>query len=48
MKLEGCKTKSRHLFVGSKKKAGAEEKVETVRYGNCTVTNAQGTVADMT
>lgn len=30
MNIEGCKTKSRHLFVGSAKKTG-EEKVETVR-----------------
>jgi hypothetical protein len=37
MKIEGCKTKDRHLFVGSgnKKKggnAGGEELLETVRY----------------
>lgn len=36
MKIEGCKTKPRHLFVGSGKKekakdAGAEEILETVR-----------------
>lgn len=36
MKIEGCKTKPRHLFVGSGKKekasaAGAEELLETVR-----------------
>lgn len=31
LNLEGCKTKDRHLFVGSGKKDG-EEKVETVRY----------------
>lgn len=31
MKLEGCKTKDRHLFVGSGKKEG-EEKVDAVRY----------------
>jgi hypothetical protein len=31
MKIEGCKRKKRHLFVGKAKKAG-EEKVETVRY----------------
>ncbi|KAF2447850.1 chord-domain-containing protein [Karstenula rhodostoma CBS 690.94] len=30
MNIEGCKTKNRHLFVGSGKKGG-EEKVETVR-----------------
>lgn len=30
MNIEGCKTKDRHLFVGSGKKGG-EEKVETVR-----------------
>lgn len=32
LKLEGCKTKDRHLFVGAKKKAGVEEKLDTVRY----------------
>lgn len=36
MKIEGCKTKDRHLFVGSGKKkggaAGGEELLETVRY----------------
>ncbi|KAH9865410.1 hypothetical protein J1614_008993 [Plenodomus biglobosus] len=32
MNIEGCKTKARHLFVGSgKKDGGGEEKVETVR-----------------
>jgi hypothetical protein len=31
MNIEGCKTKNRHLFVGSGKK-DKEEKVETVRY----------------
>jgi len=31
MKIEGCKTKDRHLFVGSGKKGG-EEKLDTVRY----------------
>jgi hypothetical protein len=37
MKIEGCKTKDRHLFVGSGKKekessTGGEEVLETVRY----------------
>lgn len=34
MKIEGCKTKDRHLFVGSgkKEKKGSEELLETVRY----------------
>lgn len=32
LKLEGCKTKDRHMFVGSGKKKGGEEKVDTVRY----------------
>jgi hypothetical protein len=39
MKIEGCKTKNRHLFIGSGKKGGnkdvngtGEEAVETVRY----------------
>jgi hypothetical protein len=36
MKIEGCKTKDRHLFVGSGKKKGVsdggEEVLETVRY----------------
>jgi len=32
LKLEGCKTKDRHLFVGAKKKAGVEEKLDTVRH----------------
>jgi hypothetical protein len=37
MKIEGCKTKDRHLFVGSGKKekessTGEEEVLETVRY----------------
>jgi hypothetical protein len=31
LKLEGCKTKDRHLFVGAKKTG--EEKLDTVRYG---------------
>jgi len=31
MKIEGCKTKERHLFVGSKNKGG-EEKLDTVRH----------------
>jgi hypothetical protein len=30
MNIEGCRTKERHLFVGSGKKAG-EEKLDTVR-----------------
>jgi len=30
MKIEGCKTKKRHLFVG-KGKPNGEEKLETVR-----------------
>jgi hypothetical protein len=30
MNIEGCKTKDKHLFVGSGKKSG-EEKVDTVR-----------------
>ncbi|OAQ97722.1 hypothetical protein LLEC1_07096, partial [Akanthomyces lecanii] len=36
MKIEGCVTKERHLFIGSGKKskdsAGSEEKLETVRH----------------
>jgi len=32
MKIEGCKTKDRHLFVGSGKKSSGEEKLETVRH----------------
>ncbi|CAN9150228.1 unnamed protein product [Alternaria alternata] len=32
MKIEGCKTKDRHLFVGSGKKKEGEEKLETVRH----------------
>jgi len=36
MKIEGCKTKDRHLFVGSGKKkggnSGGEEVLETVRH----------------
>lgn len=31
MKIEGCETKDRHLFVGSGRKGG-EEKLDTVRY----------------
>lgn len=31
MKIEGCKTKDRHLFVGSGKKRG-EENLDSVRY----------------
>ena len=31
MKIEGCKKKSRHLFVGSGKKSGQEEKLSEVR-----------------
>ena len=32
MKIEGCKRKKRHLFVGSGKKAGTEETLSEVRY----------------
>lgn len=35
MKIEGCETKNRHLFIGSGKKdgkKGGEEVLETVRY----------------
>ena len=32
MKIEGCKKKDKHLFVGSKKDDGREEKVAEVRY----------------
>ncbi|TKA68818.1 hypothetical protein B0A49_05831 [Cryomyces minteri] len=35
MKIAGCKTKPRHLFVGSGKKGG-EEKLGSVRYVSCT------------
>ena len=31
MKIEGCKTKKRHLFVGKKKDPGREESVSEVR-----------------
>jgi len=32
MKMEGCKTKDRHMFVGSgKKQKGGEENLESVR-----------------
>lgn len=31
MKIEGCKEKNKHLFVGSAKKAGAEEALSDVR-----------------
>lgn len=31
MKIEGCKTKRKHLFVGSKKDTGTEEAVSAVR-----------------
>ncbi|EKG19274.1 hypothetical protein MPH_03137 [Macrophomina phaseolina MS6] len=31
MKIEGCATKARHLFVGKKKDEGAEDVVESVR-----------------
>ncbi|KAL9103781.1 MAG: hypothetical protein Q9163_001190 [Psora crenata] len=32
MKIEGCKRKKKHLFVGSRKNAGREEKVMDVRH----------------
>ena len=32
MKIEGCKKKDKHLFVGSKKDSREEEKVAAVRY----------------
>jgi hypothetical protein len=32
LKLEGCNTKDKHMFVGSGKKKEGEEKLETVRY----------------
>ena len=32
MKIEGCKRKKRHLFIGSGKKAGTEELLSEVRY----------------
>ncbi len=31
MKIEGCKRKGRHLFVGSGKKSGEEEKLMEVK-----------------
>lgn len=31
LRIAGCKTKKRHLFVGSKKEGGGEEAVESVR-----------------
>ncbi|KIW06755.1 uncharacterized protein PV09_02445 [Verruconis gallopava] len=43
LKIEGCKTKDRHLFVGAKKKPGHEEKLDTVRhdfYQTATTVNA--------
>jgi len=43
MKIEGCQTKERHLFVGSGKRKdkdgrivdGGEERLESVRYVYC-------------
>lgn len=32
MKIRGCKTKNKHLFVGSERDKGAEEAVSEVRY----------------
>ncbi|KAF2145604.1 uncharacterized protein K452DRAFT_221043 [Aplosporella prunicola CBS 121167] len=32
MKIEGCATKTRHLFVGKKKEEGQEDVVDTVRH----------------
>ena len=32
MKIEGCRKKDKHLFVGSQKGSGEEEKVAEVRY----------------
>jgi hypothetical protein len=37
MKIEGCKTKDRHLFIGSGKKKEGEEKLESVRYASPTL-----------
>lgn len=32
MKIEGCKRKKRHMFIGSGKKDGTEESLQDVRY----------------
>ena len=32
MKIEGCKRKNRHLFIGKRKTAGSEEALAVVRY----------------
>ena len=32
MKIEGCKKKDRHLFLGNKKDSGKEEALMEVRY----------------
>ena len=32
MKIEGCKTKSKHLFLGTKKDSGKEKALMEVRY----------------
>ena len=31
MKIEGCKSKKKHLFVGSKQDSGVEEAIAEVR-----------------
>ena len=33
MKIEGCKRKDKHLFLGKKKDSGKEEALMEVRYG---------------
>jgi hypothetical protein len=51
MKIEGCKTKDRHLFVGSGKKKGisdgGEEVLETVRYVNSIQFSQNGRAKDL-
>jgi hypothetical protein len=52
MNIEGCKTKDRHLFVGSgkKEKDGGEENLETVRYVTLefTMTGGANNLSDTT
>ncbi|KAI4232856.1 MAG: hypothetical protein LQ349_004737, partial [Xanthoria aureola] len=44
MKIEGCKRKKRHLFVGSGKKDVGEEALQTVRYEGYVVLQYNGDV----
>jgi hypothetical protein len=40
MKIEGCETKEKHLFVGSKTETGKEEAVSEIKYVEACLTES--------